>query len=397
MPPSENKRRDWAGLGDGLAGMIADRVLAHDVADYLRFRAVCGPWRRCCADPRAHGGLDRRFHPRRWLMLREPRERIDAPNRRRFLNSSTGECIQVHLPELHNQEVLALTAEGLLVVLDWPRSTKVHLLNPLTRHLTQLPPLTALVSHQGNEGLLFTTAFDTHFPAWGSGVLSDDSTVVLSLNRLNILGMAKPGDDHWTVLEFRNPLRTASSMFAGRFYCVTIDGVMVLEDQPPRLELAAKLPMPVSPMADTVHLIDSAGELMLVHRRFSRHHDSNDAAKRRYDVYRLDLGAGTLCRADSFGGGGHALFIGMYCSLSVPIKVFPSGSIRGDTVYLSFDIAERNKTEGYHLADRSTISSDSMNTRSALQPHNLVDCLSLCSTGRIWCHFEKHLVGHCRR
>ncbi|KAF7103579.1 hypothetical protein CFC21_104559 [Triticum aestivum] len=372
MPPSETKRRDWAGLGDGLTGMIADRVLAYDVADYLRFRAVCGPWRRCCADPRAHGGLDRRFHPRRWLMLREPRERIDAPNRRRFLNSSTGECIQVHLPELHNQEVLALTAEGLLVVLDWPRSTK------------------------GNDCLLFTAAFDTHFPAWGSGVLSDDSTVALSFNRLNILGMAKPGDDHWTVLEFRNPLQTASSMVAGRFYCVTIDGVMVLEDQPPRLELAARLPMPVSPTSDTVHLMDNAGELTLVHRRFSRHHDNNNMAKRRYDVYRLDPGAGTLCRVNSFGGDGHALFIGMYCSLSVPTKIFPSGSIRGDTVYLSFDIAERNKTEGYHLADRSAISSDILNSRSALQPHNLVDCLSLCTTGRIWCHFEKHLVSRCR-
>uniref|UniRef100_A0A453STH7 Uncharacterized protein n=1 Tax=Aegilops tauschii subsp. strangulata TaxID=200361 RepID=A0A453STH7_AEGTS len=56
-------------------------------------------------------------------------------------------------------------------------------------------------------------------------------------------------------------------------------------------------------------------------------------------------------------------------------KVFPSGSIR----------------------DRSTISSDSLSSHSALQPHNLVDCLSLCSTGRIWCHFEKHLVSHCRR
>ncbi|KAI5003008.1 hypothetical protein ZWY2020_027658 [Hordeum vulgare] len=393
MPPSETKRRDWADLGDGVAGMIADRVLAYDVADYLRFRAVCSPWRRCCADPRAHGDLDRRFHPRRWLMLREPRERIDSPNVRRFLNSSTGECIRVHLPGLHNQEVLALSSEGLLVVLDWPRSTKVHLLNPLTRHLTQLPPLMALLSYQGYECFLYTSAFDTHFPAWGSGILNDDSTVVLCFSRLNMLGMAKPGDDHWTLLNFHSPspvaLGTASSMIAGRFYCVTTDGVMVLEDQPPRLELVAKLPMPVSPVADTVHLMDSAGELMLVHRRFSRHHDTNNVAKRRYDVYRVDLGAGTLCRVNSFGGGAHALFIGLYCSLSVPIKLFPAGSIRGDTIYLSFDIAERSKTEGYHLADRSTISSDNLNCHLVLQPHTLVDCLSLCTTG----YWERKMCG----
>jgi hypothetical protein len=85
-------------------------------------------------------------------------------------------------------------------------------------------------------------------------------------------------------------------MFAGRFYCVTERGVMVLKNHPPRLEVAANLriSMNVSPMADSVHLVENVGELMLVHRRFSRRFRNI----RRYDVYRVDLDHGTLCQVD---------------------------------------------------------------------------------------------------
>ncbi|KAM0851407.1 hypothetical protein ACQ4PT_052430 [Festuca glaucescens] len=66
-----NNWRDWANLTDGPAGMIAEEVLADDVAGYLRFRSVCGSWRRCTPSPTAHDVLERRFHPRGWIMLPE--------------------------------------------------------------------------------------------------------------------------------------------------------------------------------------------------------------------------------------------------------------------------------------------------------------------------------------
>ncbi|XP_044974233.1 uncharacterized protein LOC123442269 [Hordeum vulgare subsp. vulgare] len=260
--------RDWAGLAAGPMGIIADRVLSYDVADYVRFRAVCCPWRQCSVDPHAHGVMDRRFHPWRWTMLREEHT---TPSRRSFLNTSTGECIQVDVPELRDHEVLAVTAEGLLVLLHRPRYADVCLLNPLTRHLlADLPPITTLLP----PGVgLFSYFFDVYgqCTAWGSGIAGDDSTVVLSFNRLGMLGTARPGDDHWTPVYYNEySLGTSPVMLAGRFYCVTVKGVMVLEmgaGEPPQFVVAANLNMPPRPFADCMHLLNNCGELLLIHRQ----------------------------------------------------------------------------------------------------------------------------------
>ncbi|XBI69036.1 hypothetical protein VPH35_048157 [Triticum aestivum] len=269
--------------------------------------------------------MDRRFHPWRWTMLREEHA---TPSRRSFLNTSTGECIQVDIPELLDHDVLAVTAEGLLVLLQRPECTHVRLLNPLTGHLiADLPPITTLL------------------PPGGTGIAGDDSTVVLSFNRLGMLGTAKPGDGHWTPAYYDGySLGTAPVMLAGRFYCVTVKGVMVLEmgaDEPPRLMVDANLNMTARPFQDCMHLVNNCGELLLIHRQ-----------KERYDTYRVDLDTEGLFRVKSLGGGtGRALFMGTDGSLSVSVDVFPSGTISADTIYLSFDFGEREflNIGSYHL------------------------------------------------
>ncbi|KAM0859549.1 hypothetical protein ACQ4PT_047120 [Festuca glaucescens] len=365
--------RDWSGLGDGPAGLIAERVLAYDVGDCVRFRAVCRAWRRCSADQRAHGGLDRRFHPWRWAMLREV---LVAPDRRSFLNTSTGQCIQVDIPELRDHELLAPTPEGLLVLIHDRKH--IRLLNPLTRHLTELPPITTMVTRTDHRRLLEQNPhFISCFGAWGSGV-ADDSTFVLCFSSLCMLGMAKPGDDEWTLLQYDSDgITSAPLMFAGRFYCITRNGVVVLDTDPdmPRLKVAAKLKgMRVSPIADSVHLVNNRGELLLVHRDRGPLTPRNKA-DRWYDTYRVDLDTGTLLPLKGLGGAGSAIFMGMDCSLSVSLEVFPSGSISADTIYLSFDFSERKllKVGAYHLADGSVELRCSLVPR----PHTLVDCLAL--------------------
>lgn len=114
------KRRDWASLDEGAAGLIAERVLANEVADYVR----CRQWRRCCDDPRSRGVLaDPGLLPRRWIMLVADNNKEDlaaaaaaTSTRRQFLNTSTGQCVHVDVPELRDHAVLRSSTAGLLVL-----------------------------------------------------------------------------------------------------------------------------------------------------------------------------------------------------------------------------------------------------------------------------------------
>ncbi|XBI95278.1 hypothetical protein VPH35_031779 [Triticum aestivum] len=302
--PMDPNWRDWADLIAGPAGLIAERVLADDVADYLRFRMVCRTWRHCTASPHGYGSLDRRFHPRRWIML--PQTMGDVRKRRTFMNVSTGERLQVNLPELCYQHVFGTTSDGLVVLCD-RRTYAIRLLNPLTRQLTSLPDATTLQytasSQQRTSG--YTLKF---LQVFGAG-LADDSTVALYFGG-TWLATAKPGDKQWTRLHhIWDNMIIATLPFAGRFYCVTEKAIMALDtsQRQPRLVVAAGLGDLGSTNVwydRTMKLVDNGGELVLA-RRIPL--DSKNPLRGGYEAHRVDLEAGiTLPMQQGFGG--RALF-----------------------------------------------------------------------------------------
>jgi hypothetical protein len=134
-------------MPDDLVAHITDRVLAGDLLDYVRFRAVCPQWRSCTVDPRGRGVADPRFHPRRWTMLPEGHGlrpgHAKLRGHARFFNRDTGAFVRSRVPELRDHLILDST-DGLLL-LQRDAETAVRLLHPFTGDVCELPPLTSFI------------------------------------------------------------------------------------------------------------------------------------------------------------------------------------------------------------------------------------------------------------
>ncbi|KAG2646313.1 hypothetical protein PVAP13_2KG501600 [Panicum virgatum] len=318
-------------LTSGPAGLIAERVLSSDVAGYVRFRAACAAWRASCTDPRAQGVADRRFHPRRWIML-PCAYNIRSGGPRRFVNVSTGECVHARIvPDLRRYYVLGPTAEGLLVLCRKEGDHVVQLLNPLTGQLTDFPSA---------DTMLLTSCVDLRlrsFITLYSAGLADDSTAALLYNS-GELAVAKPGDEQWTRVKLdltcRNIRPSAAVLpYGGRLYCVTDKSISVVEaaaDRQPRLEPVADHGLAGGgrwSYADWMYPVyDDGGDLILVHRNTAH---VGVGVGERYTTYQAKLDAGAV--VPTRGLGGQALFLSGGRSVSVSAKI--SSSISTDTVY----------------------------------------------------------------
>jgi hypothetical protein len=130
-------------LHPDLIPQIGWRVLANDLLDYVRFRAVCALWRSRTISPRGRGLVDSRLHPRRWQLLPEGYDICPGHSSLlgyvRFFNLSTGFFVRAWLPILHDNYILDVV-DGLVLLLQ-KEDNNVRLLNPLTGDTADLPPL----------------------------------------------------------------------------------------------------------------------------------------------------------------------------------------------------------------------------------------------------------------
>jgi len=77
----------------------------------------------------------------------------------------------------------------------------------------------------------------TRWPDEVHAEVTDDSAVVINFSDHGLLGVARPGDEHWSKVECEHWIDGHFSS-AGRMYCFSGETLMVLEtspDQPPRL------------------------------------------------------------------------------------------------------------------------------------------------------------------
>ncbi|CAL5001002.1 unnamed protein product [Urochloa decumbens] len=215
----------WASLPGDLIRLVASRVLASDLLDYVRFRAVCASWRSGAACPRGRGVADPRFHPRRWMMLPEGHGlRPGHPDLRgyiRFLNLDTGTLVRAHLP-LFSDHCAIDSVDGLLLLLG-EEDSAVRLLHPFTGDIAELPPLATILPQLGPllrncpapykiRRLADVVSASVSFSA---GAI----TVMLALHEVHHVAFATTLDRQWTLSSWRYELASPPPMsFQGKLY-----------------------------------------------------------------------------------------------------------------------------------------------------------------------------------
>ncbi|XP_044960549.1 uncharacterized protein LOC123411653 [Hordeum vulgare subsp. vulgare] len=218
----------WAALHTDLLELIASRVLAIDLLDYVRFRAVCLRWRVATPCPRGRGVVDPCFHPRQWMMFPEGGGLYPGHPALlgyvSFFNLSTGTFVRVTLPCFRNHSVLDCP-DGLLL-LRHNESTAIRLLHPFTGDVVLFPPLSSIFPQLAKLGC-FISDFDkiqhTRFVRASVSVnLAGTVSMVLGLSGLDRVAYASTSDRQWTPTSWKMKRLHSALPFGGSLYVVDV-------------------------------------------------------------------------------------------------------------------------------------------------------------------------------
>ncbi|XP_044321188.1 uncharacterized protein [Triticum aestivum] len=328
----------WASLPVDLARLVGWRVLAGDLLDYVRFRAVCSDWRSATVSPRGHGITDPRFHPRRWMMLPEGHGlHPAAAGKKRFFNLSTGVFVRHQLPLLVDHLVLC-PVEGLLLLQQGRHGhgNTLLLLHPFTGDVAELPSVASLKrclrAHLNPHG---TYAWHVDKMASLSVSAHGIPNIMIAILDFSCVVCATTNkNEQWSVLASWNFLLQGRPMSSrGSIYilqCSTGDSELQilridptqygsgLRPQPPKLIATC----PAGTIYPPLHLVECDSEILLVGY-------TNYTISSRMLVYKVaDLIQGSVVPLTSIQG--NALLVRFGWSLSVSFKAMPT--VVGDTV-----------------------------------------------------------------
>jgi hypothetical protein len=235
-PITRDASSSWASLPKDLVDLIAWRVLAADLRDYVRFRAVCAHWRSSTASPRGCGIVDRRFHPRRWMMLPEGHGLYPGHGKLhgfvRFFNLSTGAFVRVHLPLFRDHCVLD-SIDGLLL-LQRDHDTAARLLNPFTGDILDFPPLETLLPYVGTLPHGSKWIYIRHVSATSMNVSADGvvSLMIFGGCGWSKIAFATSREQRWRVSSYFVDQYYSPLSFQGKIYVLRCtDRVTVTRNQ----------------------------------------------------------------------------------------------------------------------------------------------------------------------
>ncbi|XP_078172678.1 F-box protein At2g05970-like [Carex rostrata] len=178
MGDSASEFPDWAHLLPEVVYLISEKVKY--IADYIRFRAVCSPWRSASAPKPRHLP-----HQLPWLMIPYGIRRTDDDGIRLFYDLWESKMRKIHLPETIGKLCWATYRGWLLIVASDCR--ELFLLNPLTRTRVKLPKFRNWMDFSRSTKMTF------------SADLTDPNCfIMLFLPYYNGIYFCKAGDLFWT-------------------------------------------------------------------------------------------------------------------------------------------------------------------------------------------------------
>jgi hypothetical protein len=290
---------DWSNLPKDILEAVSKKITS--VADYLRLRAVCTPWRSALSPASRH------LPPQPpWLLLPyDPhlKEGNDA-SVRFFYDMSTFQIRKINLPQTCGKQYCG-SSLGWLVLEDGP---EISLLNPITKVQMQLPSLNVLPTIWVGSGV-GSEDIRSQFDIWPSRFGYKEGTgpiiqriiltsspilvpncIVMALFKSNWgLAFCRIGDESWTL--FEAPAQNGAwyrlidaTYHNGLFYCFSFDEVKVYDLKDTTFKVL-KIIIPLE-QAD-YHLIEGEiEELLLV----AQHRAPHGLCKRyAFSIYKLGI------------------------------------------------------------------------------------------------------------
>lgn len=190
MEGSASAFPDWAHLPPLVLHLISEKVKS--VTDYVRFRAVCSPWRSASLAKPCHLPFQLP-----WLMIPHHPWGKQDDGIRLFYDLWQEKMHKIHLPEIVGKTCCASYHGWLLLVARG--GTELCLLNPLTQAHVELPPFTIPVNDDSDEELtncLFSEHMITKITF--SSDLTDPNCIIVVLCISQGVYFCKVGDFCWT-------------------------------------------------------------------------------------------------------------------------------------------------------------------------------------------------------
>ncbi|KAJ3687824.1 hypothetical protein LUZ61_016988 [Rhynchospora tenuis] len=219
----------WALLPQLVVHLISEKIKS--MGDYVRFRAVCSPWRSASLSKPRHlpPQLPWLMNPQ-WFSLKDEGIRL-------FYNPWESKIHKLHLPETRNMRCYASYRGWLLLTTG--QGSEVFLLNPLTRDRINLPPFDTPVKHirdcwdnPCNDFLIMYTGIPIGKMTFSVDLADRDCLITVLLHHWRLILCCQVGDSCWTrvnicpnlLLEFVDV-----TYYNGQFYLLYKKAMEIIE------------------------------------------------------------------------------------------------------------------------------------------------------------------------